>query len=78
MLQRYKIIHNSLFIINNFFVLLWLKFKNNSYFMDKKLRTGSLCVHAGYKAKNGEPIYPSSRVRLSSMMTRTRWHNYST
>ena len=56
MLQRYKIIHNSLFIINNFFVLLWLKFKNNSYFMDKKLRTGSLCVHAGYKAKNGEPI----------------------
>ena len=24
--------------------------------MDKKLRTGSLCVHAGYKAKNGEPI----------------------
>ena len=24
--------------------------------MDKKLRQGSLCVHAGYKAKNGEPI----------------------
>ena len=27
MLQRYKIIHNSLFIINNFFVLLRLKLK---------------------------------------------------
>ena len=24
--------------------------------MEKKLRQGSLCVHAGYKAKNGEPI----------------------
>ena len=24
--------------------------------MDKKLKQGSLCVHAGYKAKNGEPI----------------------
>ena len=24
--------------------------------MSKKLRQGSLCVHAGYKAKNGEPI----------------------
>jgi O-acetylhomoserine (thiol)-lyase len=24
--------------------------------MTKKLRTASLCVHAGYKAKNGEPI----------------------
>ena len=24
--------------------------------MEKKLRTASLCVHAGYKAKNGEPI----------------------
>ena len=24
--------------------------------MEKKLRKGSLCVHAGYKAKNGEPI----------------------
>ena len=24
--------------------------------MDKKLRTASLCVQAGYKAKNGEPI----------------------
>ena len=24
--------------------------------MDKKLRQGTLCVQAGYKAKNGEPI----------------------
>ena len=24
--------------------------------MEKRLRQGSLCVHAGYKAKNGEPI----------------------
>ncbi|MBO7108787.1 MAG: O-acetylhomoserine aminocarboxypropyltransferase/cysteine synthase [Prevotella sp.] len=24
--------------------------------MEKKLRQGSLCVHAGYKAKNGDPI----------------------
>ena len=24
--------------------------------MEKKLRRGSLCVHAGYKPKNGEPI----------------------
>ena len=24
--------------------------------MDKKLRISSLCVHAGYHAKNGEPI----------------------
>ena len=24
--------------------------------MDKKLRRGTLCVQAGYKAKNGEPI----------------------
>ena len=24
--------------------------------MEKKLRQGSLCVQAGYKAKNGEPI----------------------
>ena len=24
--------------------------------MEKKLRQGTLCVHAGYKAKNGEPI----------------------
>ena len=24
--------------------------------MEKKLKQGSLCVHAGYKAKNGEPI----------------------
>ena len=24
--------------------------------MDKKLRQGSLCVQAGYKPKNGEPI----------------------
>ena len=24
--------------------------------MEKKLRTASLCVQAGYKAKNGEPI----------------------
>ena len=24
--------------------------------MDKKLKQGSLCIHAGYKAKNGEPI----------------------
>ena len=24
--------------------------------MDKKLKQGTLCVQAGYKAKNGEPI----------------------
>ena len=24
--------------------------------MEKKLKQGSLCVQAGYKAKNGEPI----------------------
>ena len=24
--------------------------------MEKKLRQGTLCVQAGYKAKNGEPI----------------------
>ena len=24
--------------------------------MEKNLRTGSLCVHAGYEARNGEPI----------------------
>jgi len=29
---------------------------NSTDNMEKKLRKGSLCVHAGYKAKNGEPI----------------------
>ena len=39
----------------SFFVLLPAKCKSNIN-MAKKLKQGTLCVQAGYKAKNGEPI----------------------
>ena len=39
----------------DFLVNLQAKFLNRQQ-MDKKLRMASLCVQAGYKAKNGEPI----------------------
>ena len=31
--------------------------------MEKKLRQGSLCVQAGYKAKNGEATKPKTENR---------------
>lgn len=31
-------------------------FLTNKYLMEKKLRLGSLCVRAGYKPQNGEPV----------------------
>ena len=35
--------------------------------MEKKLRQGSLCVQAGYKAKNGEPIeLPITAYKLAT------------